>query len=170
LRATGSETGTVNFSIGASSTLVRSGIMFIVRNAEQTGSPFDATAADINADNTTDDNIEWNDYDPATADDLIVWLGYYADDATTPATSIAGTPTATLRHEFETATGTDLTTAVYSGLHSGSHAAVGARSAAMTSAVDGNSVGVVFGILKEAGGGGGGTAARAHFHPLLGAS
>jgi len=147
IRTAGGESGTVNFAIGSSSTLVRSGLMYLVRNAIASGSPFDGAAV-VNADSTADDNIEWSDYDPAVADDLICWLGYYADDLTTPASSIAGTPTAALTYEFETSTGTDLTTAMYCGNHTGSHAAVGTRSAATTSTADAVSVGVVFGILK----------------------
>lgn len=127
------------------------GIIFL-RNVDN-ADPQDATPPAVISQVFPDylDTVAFPAYDPASPNDLIIYIAFYTEEPTAFAAAMSSdvNPDCTLRFEFGSSFGDDATIAITTGKNDGS--AIAARTWASNAATDLASTGLVF-ALKASGG------------------
>ena len=113
------------------------------RGCATSGSPISGTAT--TSDNASADSVTYATFTPGYTGDLVVAVGFYADDQTTLAAITGTDPTFVTNADVETASGSDASIFAQSG-PSFSGFPTGARSHTTTSTADATNLGVLFGL------------------------
>ena len=126
--------------------LLAFGLIYSFKDVQTANYPFDP-ATPVSQANGSSDAISFPDFVPTSKSLLVIYLGVYGEDQTTPGVIVGTNPSVSQNSDQETSTGSDGSLFCYSGTSTGG--STGTRMLSTSSTVDAPSIGFVLGIKTK---------------------